>query len=207
MIVSPASVDTAAVEDHPPTCGILGGCGDRDGDLLTDRHRRQKLEILSRVYRSRTRQLIAEQSGNLGAQPHTVCSEVGRPELPVEFAVELRRADVARNGGEELHVAQAQRMTDACRVADVDFVEATILEDVQCHDLFPSDYDDGLSVARTRARLHAGDLALGRPPLPPTEAAFSVGRSDDWAGRPGPPDRLGLFVVETLERQEPLWSL
>jgi hypothetical protein len=63
--------------------------------------------------------LVAEQAGNLRAQPHAVRAEVGWAELPVEFAVELGRAEVARNGRKKLHVAQGQGMGDAGAFADV----------------------------------------------------------------------------------------
>jgi hypothetical protein len=65
---------------------------------------RQELEILSRVHRPRTGKLPAEQAGDLRAEPHALRAEVARPDLPVEFAVEPGRAEVAGDGGEKLHV-------------------------------------------------------------------------------------------------------
>ncbi|HRD84956.1 MAG TPA: hypothetical protein PLF63_07270, partial [Rubrivivax sp.] len=62
------------VDMHPPAGGLLGGRGDRDGDLLADRQHRQKLEILARVHGSRAGELVAKQSGNLSAEPHGVCT-------------------------------------------------------------------------------------------------------------------------------------
>jgi len=124
-----AAVDATAGEAHAPAGGIPGSGGDRDRHLLTDRQRRQELEILSRVHGTGAGELLAEEPGHQRAEPHAVRSEVTGPELPVEFAVEPGRAEVAGNRGEELHVVEAQRMRDAGAVANPDFVEATILED------------------------------------------------------------------------------
>ncbi|EXI81186.1 MAG: hypothetical protein AW12_02804 [Candidatus Accumulibacter sp. BA-94] len=125
-----AAVDATAGKADSPADRVLGGGGDRDRHLLADRQRRQELEILSRMHGPRTGKLLAEEAGNLRSEPHAVGTEVVRPELPVEFIIELGRAEVAGDGGEELHVVEAQGMGDAGAVADADFVETPVLEDV-----------------------------------------------------------------------------
>lgn len=128
-----ALVGAARVEQHDPPLRPLLARRDRDGDRVARRDRLQEPQLLAEIDRAGARQPGAEHGRDQRRGPHAMGDDMAELVGRGEGGVEMRRVDVAGDGGEEVDVVAPDDAHQRGALADSDLVEGAVPEQVLVH--------------------------------------------------------------------------
>src|SRR5262249_29298687 len=93
-------------------------------------YRTTEAQVLAKVDRTGPRKGRPEDRGDERATPHAVSDYLAETAARCIFYIDMRRIDVARHDGEQRDVLFGERALERGSIADFDFIEGAILDEL-----------------------------------------------------------------------------